>query len=73
MKTLSIMLVLLGTRCSIVVEALCYKLQGRGFVTGKGEWMFSIYLILPAALGPAVYSASNRNEYQKHVYDVSGE
>jgi hypothetical protein len=23
---------------------------------------FSIYLILPAALGPGVYSASNRNE-----------
>jgi hypothetical protein len=28
--------------------------------------IFSIYLILPAALGPGVYSASNRNEYQKH-------
>jgi hypothetical protein len=27
--------------------------------------MFSIYLILPAALGPGVYSTSNRNEYQK--------
>jgi hypothetical protein len=26
---------------------------------------FSIYLILPAALGPQVYSASNTNEYQK--------
>jgi hypothetical protein len=25
----------------------------------------SIYLILPAALGPGVYSAPNRNEYQK--------
>jgi hypothetical protein len=25
----------------------------------------SIYLILPAALGHGVYSASNRNEYQK--------
>jgi hypothetical protein len=32
----------------------------------------SIYLILPAALGPEVYSASNRNEYQK-LEDVSGE
>jgi hypothetical protein len=32
------------------------------------------YLILPAALGPGVYSASNRNEYQKHkTYNVSGE
>jgi hypothetical protein len=26
---------------------------------------FSIYLILPAALGPGVQSASNRNEYPK--------
>jgi hypothetical protein len=26
---------------------------------------FSIYLILLAAVGPGVYSASNRNEYQK--------
>jgi hypothetical protein len=25
-----------------------------------------IYLILPAALGPGVYSAAKRNEYQKH-------
>jgi hypothetical protein len=24
---------------------------------------FSIYLILPATLGPGVYSASNKNEY----------
>jgi hypothetical protein len=31
-----------------------------------GEWFLSIYLILPAAQGPGVYSASNRNEYQKH-------
>jgi hypothetical protein len=32
----------------------------------------SIYPILPVALGPVVYSASNRNEYQKHKYNVSG-
>jgi hypothetical protein len=25
-----------------------------------------IYLFLPAALGPGVHSASNRNEYRKH-------
>jgi hypothetical protein len=28
---------------------------------------FSIYLILPVELGPGVYSACNRNEYQKIV------
>jgi hypothetical protein len=31
------------------------------------------YLIHPAALGPGVYSASNRNEYQKQKKNVSGE
>jgi hypothetical protein len=36
-------------------------------------FFFSIYLILPAALGPEVYSASNRNEYQKQKNNnVSG-
>jgi hypothetical protein len=33
---------------------------------------FSSYLILPAALGPGVHSASNRNEYQEKK-NVSGE
>jgi hypothetical protein len=32
-----------------------------------------IHFTLPAALGPGVYSASNRNEYQKHKNNVSGE
>jgi hypothetical protein len=34
---------------------------------------YSIYLILPAALGPGVHSVSNRNEYQKQKSNVSGE
>jgi hypothetical protein len=48
-----------------VVRALCYKLED---VTGSipNEVNFKIYLILLAALGHGVYSASNRNEYQKH-------
>jgi hypothetical protein len=33
--------------------------------------IFSIYLILPATLGPGVYPASNRNEYQKQKNIVS--
>jgi hypothetical protein len=33
---------------------------------------FSVYLILLAALGTGVYSASNRNKYQKQK-NVSGE
>jgi hypothetical protein len=35
--------------------------------------MFSIYAILPAAVGPEVYSASNRNEYEKQKNNASGE
>jgi hypothetical protein len=31
----------------------------------KVNKFFSIYLIIPTALGPEIYSASNRNEYQK--------
>jgi hypothetical protein len=50
-----------GARCNVVVMLLCYKPEGSGFETRGGEWMFSIYLILLAALGPGVYSASNRN------------
>jgi hypothetical protein len=34
---------------------------------------FSICLILPAALGPGVHSASNRNQCQKQKNNVSGE
>jgi hypothetical protein len=33
---------------------------------------FLIYLILPAALFPGIYSAFNRNEYQKQKNSVSG-
>jgi hypothetical protein len=40
------------------------------------KWMnvfFSIYLTFPAALGPGIYSAPNKNEYQKQKNKVSGE
>jgi hypothetical protein len=35
--------------------------------------LFSIYLIPPAALYIEVHSACSRNEYQKHINNVSGE
>jgi hypothetical protein len=60
-----------GARVSVVVKALCYKPEGRGLDTPWGDF-FLIYLTLPAALGPGVHSASNRNEYKKHK-NVSGE
>jgi hypothetical protein len=62
-----------GTCGNVVVKDLCYMPKGRGFETRWGEWIFSIYLILPAALGSGVYSASNRNENQKQKNNVSGE
>jgi hypothetical protein len=55
------------------VEALCYKPEGRGFETRSYIRISSIYLILPAALGSRVYSASNRNERQKRRNNVSRE
>jgi hypothetical protein len=33
---------------------------------------FSFYLILPASLGPEVYSACNKNEYQKEKKSFIG-
>jgi hypothetical protein len=54
-----------GVPGGVVVKALCYKTEGRWFNSPSGNTIFSNYLILPAALGSGVYSASYRNEYQK--------
>jgi hypothetical protein len=58
---------------SVVVQELCYKTEGRGFETRGGERVSSIYFILPAVLGRRVYSASNRNKYQKQETNISGD
>jgi hypothetical protein len=52
-----------GPVLSAVVKALCYK-------TRWAEWISSIYLILLATLGPGVYTASNRNEYQGDSWGI---
>jgi hypothetical protein len=52
-----------GACSSVVVEALCYKVKDLS--PDEVIEFFSNYLILPATRGPGVYSASNRNEYQK--------
>jgi hypothetical protein len=46
--------------------ALCYKPM-------RLMDLFLIYLIIPAALGPGVYSASNRDEHQKQENYVPAE
>jgi hypothetical protein len=50
--------------------AACWKVTGSR--PDEVIEFFSVPLILPATLGPGVYSASNRNEYQK-LKNVSGE
>jgi hypothetical protein len=42
---------------------MIYKPEGSGFEIRRGELIFLNYLILPAALGPEVFS--NRNQYRK--------
>jgi hypothetical protein len=62
---------ILGKRSSVVVKALCYKPEGRGSIL---DGVIFLNLPIPSGLGPGVYSASNRNEYQKHKNNnVSGE
>jgi hypothetical protein len=55
----------------LVDKALRYKPEGRGFDTRWGD--FSTYPVLPAALGPGIYSASNRNVQKYKNNNVSGE
>jgi hypothetical protein len=54
-----------GAHGSEVVKALSLQTE-RSRVQFQMRWFFLIYLILPSALCPRVYSACNRNEYQKH-------
>jgi hypothetical protein len=49
------------------------SLKGAGSRTDEVNEFFSIYLILPAALGPGVYSVSKRNGYQKQKNNTSGQ
>jgi hypothetical protein len=64
----------MGAHVSVMVKALC-STSWEVAVSRPDEVndFFSIYLILPAALGPGVFSASNRNEYQKQKNNVFGE
>jgi hypothetical protein len=43
--------VLWGHAVALLVKALCYKLEGRRFES-RIRWIFSIYLVLAAALWP---------------------
>jgi hypothetical protein len=55
------------------LKTLRYKPEGSGFEARGGELIFKINQILPAALGPGVHLASNRNEHHKQKNNVCGE
>ena len=49
-----------------LVEALCYKPEGREFDSRCCQWNFSLKSSCRPHYGPCVDSASNRNEYQEY-------
>jgi hypothetical protein len=53
-----------------VVEALCYKPEGRGVDSRGCHWNFSLTYSFRPHYGPGVDSASNRNKYQQYVPGV---
>jgi hypothetical protein len=57
-------------RCSAVVKPHATSRKVAGSRPDEVNEFFPIYLILPAALGPVVYSASTRNVYQKKKKNV---
>jgi hypothetical protein len=56
----------------VVVTELCYKPEGRRFETRCGEWISLTYLMVPAALGSGVYSASKTHEAEAEKYCLWG-
>jgi hypothetical protein len=50
-----------GARGGLVVKALRFKSEGRGF-----DWNFLVTLTFRSHYGPEVDSASNKNEYQMY-------
>jgi hypothetical protein len=58
--------------CSIIVVVMITIIIIIIISAKKNPLLTHAYLI-PVALGPGVYSVSNRNEYQKHKNNVSGE
>jgi hypothetical protein len=60
----------LWARGGVVVEALRYKPEGRGFDSLWCHWTFSLTYSFRSHYGPGVDSASNRNEYQEYFLGV---
>jgi hypothetical protein len=54
-----------------LVEALCYKLEGRVFDSRFGHWDFSLTSFRPR-YGPGVGLTFNRQEYQRYLLGGKG-
>jgi hypothetical protein len=52
----------------LLVEALCYKPEGRGFESRWGHWIFQAIESFQPHFDPVVDSASNRKEYQESTW-----
>ena len=63
---------LLGHVVAQLVEALCYKLKGRGFDSHWCHWNFSLAQFYQPHYGPGVDSAFNRNDYQEYFLEGKG-
>jgi len=70
------MLLMCKVGCTLLVaqlvEALRYKLEGRGFDSRWCHWNFSLTWSFRPHYDPGVDSASNRNEYQEYFLGVKG-
>jgi hypothetical protein len=56
-----------GARCSVVVEALCYKQEGRRFCVSLCHCIFSIYVIVPDRLRGLVVSEFEATEPEVRI------
>jgi hypothetical protein len=61
----------MGHAVAYLVEALCYKPEGRGFDYRLGGFFQLAYSFQPH-YGPAIDSNSNRNEYQESSCGAKG-
>jgi len=61
---------IIGHVVTLLVEAMRYKPEGRGFDSRWCHWNFPLIYFFWPHYGPGVDSASNRNEYQEYFLGV---
>ena len=70
LQEIFLVLISVGARGGVVVEALRYTPACRGFDSRCCQWNFSVTQPFRPHYGPGVDSASNRNEYQVYFLGV---